>query len=531
MIRSSVILIPLAAIAVAISCSSEDGRRPPTSGNLPTGSATTGAGGDGGTGGQGGGGGTGGQGGGSGTGGQGGGTGGQGGGTGGGGGEPSASCTNGMKDGDETANDCGGTCPPCLVGQACAAPTDCVSRRCEEDAGSGGSAAATCVAAQCNNGVQDGDETDTDCGSGASPHPDNPACPPCANLQDCAVGSDCGSLSCVAGRCLPPSCSDGVKNGKETGIDCGDLCAGCEAGEACSNSTDCSDLVCVEQVCLSASCSDGVKNGKETDIDCGGTECRTRCPAGQGCTASTDCATSLCNGATRVCTCPQGMVIAPVAGGGSYCIDQYEATKQEYDIFMQASAPVPPGLPAECAGNIYQPSNGWPYTEGRTPINYVDWCDAYVYCAYRGKHLCGRIGGGASSPAELANAEHNEWYNACSGQGVNEYPYGHVYEPKCKVDAPTGEFALQSVGPAPIPPVSTCAGGATGLYHMSGNAAEWENSCDAEGNCLVRGGSRASVPDAEDIENRSLKAARCDARLSAPRRDDTDPNISFRCCL
>ncbi|WP_437574898.1 formylglycine-generating enzyme family protein [Sorangium sp. So ce887] len=552
MIRSSVILIPLAAIAVALSCSSEDGSRPPTSGNLPTGSATTGTGGDGGgqggTGGQGGdGGGTGGDGGG--TGGDGGGTGGdgggqggadgQGGGTGGGGGEPLASCTNGVKDGGESDLDCGGSCPPCVDGQACAAPTDCVSRRCEEDAGggsagsggSGGSAGTTCAAAQCDNGVRDGDETDTDCGRGASPRGGNPACPPCADLQDCAVGSDCESLSCVAGRCLSPSCSDGVKNGNETGIDCGDLCAGCAAGEACSNSTDCSDLVCIEQVCLSASCSDGVKNGKETDIDCGGTVCRTRCPAGQGCTAGTDCATSLCNSATRTCACPQGMVIAPVAGGGSYCIDQYEATKQEYDVFMQASPPAPPGLPAECAGNIYQPSNGWPYTEGRTPINYVDWCDAYVYCAYRGKHLCGRIGGGASSPAELANAEQNEWYNACSGQGVNEYPYGHVYEPKCKVDAPTGDFALKSVGPAPVPPVSTCEGGATGLYHMSGNAAEWEDSCDTEGNCLVRGGSRASVRDAVDIEDGSFKAARCDASLSAPRRDNTDPNISFRCCL
>src|SRR5688572_28024323 len=128
MIRSSVILIPLAAIAVALSCSSEDKRRPPTSGNLSTGSATTGTGGDGGqggTGGQGGdGGGTGGDGGG--TGGDGGGTGGQGGGSAGGqggggaggqgGGEPLASCTNGVKDGGESDLDCGGSCPPCLDG-------------------------------------------------------------------------------------------------------------------------------------------------------------------------------------------------------------------------------------------------------------------------------------------------------------------------------------------------------------------------------------------------------------------------------
>ncbi|WP_437597220.1 SUMF1/EgtB/PvdO family nonheme iron enzyme [Sorangium sp. So ce590] len=539
MIRSTVVLIPLVALAAAISCSSEEGRRPPTASNRPTTGSTTGpAGGTGGqgggTGGQGGGtggqdGGAGGQGGGAG-GGQGGGTGGgQGGGTGGGGGEPSASCTNGVKDGDESDLDCGGACPPCLDGQACAAPTDCVSRRCEEDAG-GGSAGTTCAAAQCDNGVKDGDETDTDCGRGAAPRDGNPACPPCADLQHCVVGSDCESLSCVSGSCLTESCSDGVKNGDETDVDCGALCGDCKPGDTCERSTDCSELVCVEQICQAPSCSDGVKNGKETDIDCGGGECSARCPAGQRCALSTDCATSICNGTARVCACPASMVIAPVAGGGSYCIDQYEVTKQEYDLFMQAN-PVLAGLPPECAGNIYRPSNEWPYDEGRAPVNYVDWCDAYAYCTYMGKHLCGRIGGGESSPAELASATQNEWYNACSGQGVNEYPYGHGYEPRCKVDDPTGEFARKSVAPTPIPPISRCEGGATGLYHMSGNAAEWENACDTEGNCLVRGGSRASVPDAEDIENGSLKAARCDARLSAPRRDDTNRDIGFRCCL
>ena len=231
--------------------------------------------------------------------------------------------------------------------------------------------------------------------------------------------------------------------------------------------------------------------------------------------ADTDCATSICNDTTRVCACPEGMVIAPVAGGGSYCIDQYEVTKQEYNVFMQAS-PVLAGLPAECAGNIYQPSNGWPYTEGRAPMNYVDWCDAYAYCTYMGKHLCGRIGGGASSPTELASAEQNEWYNACSGQGVNEYPDGHVYEPKCKVDDPTGPFAAK---PEPNTPAPGCVGGVTGLYHMSGNTAEWENSCDAEGNCLVRGGSRASEPDAEDDRERHAQGGqvRC-APVRSPAR-------------
>ncbi|WP_437659583.1 formylglycine-generating enzyme family protein [Sorangium sp. So ce1182] len=521
MMRSSVVLVPVVALAVAASCSSEEKRPPPTAGSLTTSSATTGGGDGGGTGGQGGG-----------TGGQGGGTGGQGG-SGGSGGEGAsggtggATCSNKMKDSNETDVDCGGDCGPCGVGQACAAPADCFSRRCEA---TGGSAGRTCAEARCDNSMLDGDETDIDCGgSGALPRSDNPTCPPCDHLQACAAGSDCESLSCLGGRCQEPSCSDGVKNGGETDTDCGGLCAGCEPGEGCEESTDCSELVCAAQVCLTSSCSDGVKNGRETDIDCGGVECGTRCPAGQRCTTNTDCATSICNATSHTCACPAWMVISPVAGGGSYCIDQYEVTKQEYDLFMQAN-PVLAGLPAACAGNIYRPSNGWPYTEGRVPVNYVDWCDAYAYCAYVGKHLCGRIGGGESSPADAANASRSEWFNACSGQGTNEYPYGHTYEAKCKVGDPTGEFARKPVPPTPLPPVPACEGGVTGLYQMSGNAAEWENSCDAEGRCLIRGGSRASERDAGEATT-EFRDVRCDAVESAPRLDNTDPDISFRCCL
>lgn len=43
------------------------------------------------------------------------------------------SCANGVKDGDETAVDCGGrVCPPCANGRACAAPRDCASGVCAE---------------------------------------------------------------------------------------------------------------------------------------------------------------------------------------------------------------------------------------------------------------------------------------------------------------------------------------------------------------------------------------------------------------
>ncbi|MEM6773035.1 MAG: hypothetical protein AAF597_20835, partial [Bacteroidota bacterium] len=51
-----------------------------------------------------------------------------------------------------------------------------------------------------------------------------------------------------------PTCSDGIQNGNETGVDCG----GPDCG-ACPT------------------CSDGIQNGNETGIDCGGPDC-TACP-------------------------------------------------------------------------------------------------------------------------------------------------------------------------------------------------------------------------------------------------------------
>lgn len=57
----------------------------------------------------------------------------------------------------------------------------------------------------------------------------------------------------VISTAAEPTCDDGIKNGDETGIDCGGSCAPC--GQTCDN---------------------GVKDGDETGIDCGGS-CPTNC--------------------------------------------------------------------------------------------------------------------------------------------------------------------------------------------------------------------------------------------------------------
>ncbi|MEZ4887176.1 MAG: hypothetical protein R3E32_20765 [Chitinophagales bacterium] len=83
----------------------------------------------------------------------------------------------------------------------------------------------------CTDGIQNGDETGIDCGG---------SCP-----NACAT------------------CSDGIQNGDETGIDCGGSCP-----NAC------------------ATCSDGIQNGDETGIDCGGS-CPNACGGSGGSTVWT----------------------------------------------------------------------------------------------------------------------------------------------------------------------------------------------------------------------------------------------------
>ena len=92
-----------------------------------------------------------------------------------------------------------------------------------------------CVAPTCSDGAKNGTETDIDCGG--------PGCPmkKCAPMQKCLAPADCASGVCmpplqdagalVSDVCQVPSCTNGVKNGNETGIDCGDN--GGDAGPLC----------------------------------------------------------------------------------------------------------------------------------------------------------------------------------------------------------------------------------------------------------------------------------------------------------
>ena len=197
---------------------------------------------------------------------------------------PPTSCSDDVQNGEESDIDCGGACPGCPTDSDCGVNEDCESVLCQ---------AGLCVPGSCGNGAPDNDESDIDCGG---------ACGPCEDGQTCQAGEDCLSSSCdkdnpgdESGSCAAAVCDDGIRNGNETDVDCGGDCnVKCGAGKFCLLDVDCQFGQCLDVFCAADHCGDGVENqgNIETDVDCGG-ECRP-CADGKGCDNGLDCASGAC---------------------------------------------------------------------------------------------------------------------------------------------------------------------------------------------------------------------------------------------
>ena len=98
-----------------------------------------------------------------------------------------------------------------------------------------------------------------------------------------------------------PTCNDNMQNGLETDVDCGGaVCDGmglsCADGKNCLVQADCRSGVCnSSHQCAAPRCNDGVLNGSETDRDCGGPVCAP-CGNGLHCLANSDCISGNCSG-------------------------------------------------------------------------------------------------------------------------------------------------------------------------------------------------------------------------------------------
>jgi hypothetical protein len=161
-------------------------------------------------------------------------------------------------------------------------------------------------ASHCDNRRDDADESDVDCGG--------IDCDPCALGRRCEVAGDCVNGACTDSRCQNPTCTDRVKNGAETDVDCGGEPAGCPAcgtGRVCEQDDNCASQVCLDGECQEATCKDHRKNQDEIDVDCAGT-C-SPCDVGRACFEDGDCrdaptdaehpASAVCNDGTCELEC------------------------------------------------------------------------------------------------------------------------------------------------------------------------------------------------------------------------------------
>ncbi|MDO8642365.1 MAG: cupredoxin family copper-binding protein [Candidatus Woesearchaeota archaeon] len=141
-------------------------------------------------------------------------------------------CSNSIKDGDETGTDCGGSCGnTCGEGDSCQTDFDCLGEYCLE---------GRCVPPKCDDVRKNGDETDSDCGG--------LVCSRCDLNKACGFDNDCISSYCdvkTTKTCQLPTCADNAANGNESDVDCGTACPNkCKPGRACASADDCTSGIC-----------------------------------------------------------------------------------------------------------------------------------------------------------------------------------------------------------------------------------------------------------------------------------------------
>lgn len=205
---------------------------------------------------------------------------------------------------------------------------------------------------------------------------------------------------------------------------------------------------------------------------------------------------------------------------GSYCIDSTEVSLAQYNKFLATNPPVTQYQPQtpDCDFNVSYAANV--FRVGADLPVHVNWCSAYAYCAWAGKRLCGKIGGGAVVGTEASDPLKSQWMQACSQGGTSTYPYGNAYSATACPNAQTpdgGGGKSANVGTNAM-----CRGSQApfdSVFDMAANVEEWEDNCSGA-LCPTRGGS---------AELNAVYTACAD--LSAQRYRNTDVGeIGFRCC-
>lgn len=186
-----------------------------------------------------------------------------------------------------------------------------------------------CVTAECDDGEQNGEETDVDCGGAGK-------CPRCEVDDDCAAGTDCATGLCDGDTCQPCDADDDCDTATQF---CNEPTGACtpkgDVGDECGGDDECENDTCVDGFCCDSACDgtceacsaaltsepDGVCSFIDSASDPDG-----ECPGGGGA-----CITDVCSGTEARCgyepagtdcgpqTCVNGEELQPQCNATGEC--------------------------------------------------------------------------------------------------------------------------------------------------------------------------------------------------------------------
>lgn len=385
----------------------------------------------------------------------------------------------------------------------------------------------------------------------------------CTTSSDCVAGLQCGidgrcrhgcttendcprnEHSCIAGTCVSASeqgaqgtwfaCEEGARScggttseGLEPGGGGGSVLWTCNTkGPGWQLATDCSN---VQTLHPEGQAGGSCNPSPDSELDCVVCE-----PGSEHCVANAHVtcdngkkgSETACVGETPHCV---NSNFEPSSGCTQLAVDENEVTQAQYAAFLAATnngTDLQPQLPALCAFNAADgftpPSDFDPTGKGTHPVVMVDWCDAWAYCKWSGKRLCGegtyQFVGGAAWPS----ASRTEWGAACASGTFTVYPYAPgnygltgADPTKCNVNSSGAEPVGSKTCNSPIPSYAA-------FHDLVGNVAEWTGVCVGAGGagtpCGVMGGSfKTTINETHCEGGRDMEV------------DSKSDDVGFRCC-